>query len=142
MYFHLLNKMCSTEMLISNFVWKELCLCNQSMNHNKHHKRICYEWTFQFSSHAEAWSSFLAKCELHEKNRWGTWLKTPPKIQLNPLIFVATNKKIHLFFYTPPHQSTYAMKTQKIKDKNQLNYNTSRDMLESKEKTTMLKTCF
>lgn len=55
---------------------------------------------------------------------------------------MATNKKIHLFVYTLPHQSTYAMKTQKIKDKKQLNYNTICDMLESKEKNTMLEYAF
>lgn len=58
--------------------------------------------------------------------------KNPPKIQLNALISVATNKKIH-FADIPPHQSTYAMKTQKIKDKIQLNYNRSCDMLESQK---------
>ena len=60
--------------------------------------------------------------------------KNPPKIQLNTLIFVATKKKIHLLADTPPHQSTYAMKTQKIKDKIQLNCNRTCDMLESQKK--------
>lgn len=39
--------------------------------------------------------------------------KKIPKVQLSTLIFVATNKKIHLFANTPPHQSTHVMKTQK-----------------------------
>lgn len=47
---------------------------------------------------------------------------------------MATNKKIHLFDDTLPHQSTYVMTTQKLKDKIQLNYNRSCDMLKSQKK--------
>lgn len=60
--------------------------------------------------------------------------KIPLKIQLNSLLFMITNKKIHLFDDTLPHQSTYVMTTQKLKDKIQLNYNRSCDMLKIQKK--------
>lgn len=47
---------------------------------------------------------------------------------------MVTNKKIHLFDDTLPHQSTYVMTTQKLKDKIQLNYNRPCDMLKIQKK--------